>query len=104
MQSRFKVLKHSSDQVDLDEKLPIAELAISINQELQLYLREFDTVILGKMHLPTLGAKILYTPMADLLEQFANTYKSLSPDMPFVFDLYHNVRALQKTCEAIDFR
>jgi hypothetical protein len=88
----------------VNDKLPLSELAISINSELQLYIQEFDLMVLGKLHLPTLGAKFFYTPMAELLEEFANSYKSSSPDMPFVFDLYHNVRALQKTCEAIDFR
>jgi hypothetical protein len=88
----------------VNEKLPLSELAVAINKELQLYLQEFDLMVLGKLHLPTLGAKILYTPMAELLEEFANSYKSSSPDMTFLFDLYHNVRVLQKTCEAIDFR
>ncbi|KAJ3326874.1 hypothetical protein HDU91_004527, partial [Kappamyces sp. JEL0680] len=71
---------------------------------LDMYQKDFELMVFGRIHLPTLGASILYDPLSKQLEDFAKTYTSSSPDMTFVFDLYHAVRELQRTCEAIDFK
>ncbi|KAL2915230.1 hypothetical protein HK105_205095 [Polyrhizophydium stewartii] len=84
--------------------LPLIRLVQSIRDDLELYSRRFDMILFGRLHLPSLGAKTLYEPVAAQLEEFAKTYVAVSPDMSDVFDLYAAVRQLQVVCEKIDFR
>nr|KAJ3422711.1 hypothetical protein HK105_006770 [Polyrhizophydium stewartii] len=83
--------------------LPLIRLVQSIRDDLELYSRRFDMILFGRLHLPSLGAKTLYEPVAAQLEEFAKTYVAVSPDMSDVFDLYAAVRQLQVVCEKIDF-
>jgi hypothetical protein len=104
LHSRYNSLLAEAKSIHPDEGYPLAVLSRSMREELQLYVDEFDVMILGKLHLPSLAANILFEPLAVQLEDFAHSYVSSSPDMPIVFELYHDIRSLQKICESIDFR
>ena len=101
---RYQNLVGVAQKVDPDQQYPLSALAIALHEELILYSEHFDIMVMEKIHLPTLAANRFYHPLAEQMENLANTYKSSSPEMTILFELYDSVRKFQKTCEAIDFR
>ncbi|KAI8900079.1 hypothetical protein BC833DRAFT_316048 [Globomyces pollinis-pini] len=75
-----------------------------ICKDLMIYHTEFDILLHGAIHIPTLAAWAFYKPLSIQLDEFSRTFKALSSDMSIVFDLYKSVRKLQKVCEQIDFK
>lgn len=87
-----------------DKEHPLLCLASLMREELDLYTSEYDIMIMEKLHLPTLGARVFFEPFCGLMENLANTYASLTPEMTILFELYDMVRKLQRVYESIDYK
>ncbi|KAJ3030764.1 UNVERIFIED_CONTAM: hypothetical protein HDU68_007841 [Siphonaria sp. JEL0065] len=91
----------------LEEGKAIVYLAARIVHELGIFTDLFDSLILGKFHIPTMAATIYVNGLVVQIEMFiASLRASTSPAAPLDvgFAVYESVRELIVLCEKIDYR
>ncbi|KAJ3407368.1 hypothetical protein HDV05_005479 [Chytridiales sp. JEL 0842] len=90
-------------EVPVSPSQHLMTLVDDIYSELDSLNRCFDELYFGKLHIPTIGARIFLENILPHLDGFALRYATAEPDLEEAFHLYHAVRRLEGLYEQIDF-
>ncbi|KAI9324693.1 hypothetical protein DFJ73DRAFT_232570 [Zopfochytrium polystomum] len=73
-------------------------------EELEALGANFDMLLFGRLHVPTIAARVYLDHLLPKLENFARTYANSTSDLEEAFALYHQARELERVYDQIDHR